>query len=415
MNIQEKTAVVQTAVRNRTSLEELSDILSKATGGDNLPDTNGSRDLLNDIAEGRRVINQKKMNPDYYSPVELIPASTIKPKPIDWLIPELMPKGMITMLAGEGGIGKTYLALLMAALITNQGESFDGQPIQQGKVLIWSGEDAPEYTLIPRLKALGADLDNIDIIGNRAFDSGTVRPFDITVDLPLVEQTIQNWTNKEIPISLLIIDPVMSVVMGDPHKASHVRQSLEPLRILAERQNIAVLGITHYSKGSRNNAPQDRVIGSQAFVAFARMVLGLAKDEETGNRRLVILKSNITDTSVGYDFSYDFYKDDNGCQVARIELAGRLSGNARELLAEIEPEETETGATADAVAFLKGILQEKPLPSTEVFYQAKQAGHKESAIRTASHKLKGKVKGTGLCIEKSTSRNGQWIWSYHPV
>ncbi len=369
--------------------------------------TNDDIDLAKTVAEARQAVNQKKMNPDYYSPVELIPASTIKPKPIQWLIPGLMPKGMITLLAGEGGIGKTYLALLMTALITNQGESFDGQPIQQGKVLIWSGEDTPEYTLIPRLKALGADLDNIDIIGHRAFDSGTVRPFDITVDLPLVEQTIQNWTNKEIPISLLIVDPVMSVVLGDPHKASHVRQSMEPLRILAERQNIAVLGITHFSKGSSNNAPQDRVIGSQAFVAFARMVLGLAKDEETGNRRLVILKSNITDTSVGYDFSYDFQKDADGCEVANIELARKLSGYARELLAEIEPDEPETGAMGDAIEFLKGLLHDAPLPAKQVKKEADEAGHSWRTIQRASKKM-------NLDIRKDKGMNGVWRWSLPP-
>lgn len=56
------------------------------------------------------------------------------------------------------------------------------------------------------------------------------------------------------------------------HKANEVRRSLTPLVKLAEDYNCAILGITHFSKGGVNNNFVDKVIGSQAFVAFARML-----------------------------------------------------------------------------------------------------------------------------------------------
>lgn len=355
-----------------------------------------------DVRELQREARKETNKPTMFAPVEFISLNDIKPKPIQWLIPGVIPKGMITVLASDGGVGKTALSLWLASLVSNQGEAFNGKPVEHGRVLIWSGEDSPEYVLSPRLRALGADGNYIDIIGNHTLTKDGLRAFDITEDLYDVEMSLQNRSGEP-PYKLLIIDPVMSVVRGDSNQANTVRQALEPLRLLAERQNIAVIGITHYSKGTSKSLPQDRVIGSQAFVALARMVLGLGKDEETGNRRLVVLKSNIVDTNIGYEFSYQFFTDVDGCQVARIDLIDELHGSARELLAEIEPAEEGT-AVYDAMEFLKSLLSDGALPSKQIKVDADGAGYSWDTIKRASIKLK---------IEKRKDKgiNGVWRWS----
>ncbi|MBS7328083.1 MAG: AAA family ATPase [Oxalobacter sp.] len=393
---QEKTTAGE-AVAEKTHLESSVDILT-----DN---GNICYDVIEEHRQTQRKVRLANNEPSLLRrvPVEFISLNDIKPKPIQWLIPSVIPKGMITVLASDGGVGKTALSLWLASLVSNQGETFNGKPVEHGRVLIWSGEDSPEYVLSPRLRALGADADFVDIIGNRVMKPDGLRTFDITEDLYDVEESLQN-RHKDTPYKLLIIDPVMSVVRGDSNQANTVRQALEPLRILAERQNIAVIGITHYSKGTSKSLPQDRVIGSQAFVALARMVLGLGKDEATGNRRLVVLKSNIVDTNIGYELSYQFFTDVDGCQVARIDLIDELHGSARELLSEIEPDEPETGAMAEAVEFLKGILSDGALPSKQVKSDADGAGHSWDTIKRASIRLK---------IEKRKDRgtNGVWRWA----
>lgn len=408
MSIQEKTSGVedgQTEVINRTYLETVSDILSKPAGVANDDTVTIDSDDCNTLMDLRRNARRFNNQPSFLrgTPVEFISLSDIKPKPIQWLIPGLIPKGMITVLASDGGVGKTSLSLWLASLVSNQGEIFNGKPVDHGRVLIWTGEDSAEYVLSPRLRALGADPDFVDIIGNQIQTSEGIKVFDITTDISEVERSLKNRSTKEEPYKLLIIDPVMSVVRGDSNQPNTVRQSLEPLRILAERQNVAVIGITHYSKGTSKSLPQDRVIGSQAFVALARMVLGLAKDEETGNRRLVVLKSNIVDTNIGYEFSYQFFTDVNGCDVARIDLVNELHGNARELLAEIEPAEEGT-AVYDAMEFLKSLLSDGALPSKQIKVDADGAGYSWDTIKRASIKLK---------IEKRKDKgiNGVWRWS----
>lgn len=360
-------------------------------------------DFCNDVAKLQRNIRAEINKPTMFAPVEFISLNNIKPKPIQWLIPGVVPKGMITVLASDGGVGKTALSLWLASLVSNQGETFNEKPVEHGRVLIWSGEDSPEYVLAPRLRALGADANYVDIIGNNTLKPDGLRTFDITTDLYDVETSLQNRAGDP-PYKLLIIDPIMSVVRGDSNQPNNVRQALEPLRVLAERQNIAVIGITHYSKGTSKSLPQDRVIGSQAFVALARMVLGLGKDEDTGNRRLVVLKSNIVDTNIGYEFSYQFFTDVDGCQVARIDLLNELQGSARELLAEIEPEEPETGAMADAIEFLKGILIDGAVPVKNIKKEADGAGYSWDTIKRASFRLN---------VEKRKDKvsNGIWRWT----
>ena len=373
---------------------------------DHIDGIESPEDLQEAVRQMQRQARAMLNKPSLLAPVEFIAASSIQAKPIEWVFDELIPSGMISILAGKAGEGKTNLALWMASLVSRENSQFNGKPVKHGRVLIWSGEDAAEYVLIPRLRAFGADMDKIDLIGRNTMDTdGRLISFSIAEDLPLLEQSINNRKGfaGNNTYTLLILDPIIATVRKDMNQANIVRQALDPLRELAENQNVAVLGITHFSKGGIIGEPQDKVIGSQAFTALSRMTLGLVRDSQTDNRRLVILKTNITDDRVGYEFSYTFTTDDDGCGVPRIELLGALQGSARQLMAEIAPEET-AGAVADAMAFLKGILYDAPLTAKQIEAEARGAGHSWDAIRRAAQKL-------GIQKRKDTGPNGKWRWA----
>src|SRR3546814_11356589 len=74
--------------------------------------------------------------------VQLISAAEIKPKAIDWLWPGYLAGGMLSILAGNGGTGKTTIALSLAAAITTGGKLPDGTVAPRGSVIMWTGEDA---------------------------------------------------------------------------------------------------------------------------------------------------------------------------------------------------------------------------------------------------------------------------------
>jgi hypothetical protein len=170
-------------------------------------------------------------------------------------------------------------------------------------VLIWSGEDSAEDTLVPRLLAAGADLSKIHFIGN-VQHGDEIRSFDPAIDIAELNHAAARIGD----ISLLIVDPVVNAVAGDSHKNGEVRRALQPLVDFGEKLCCAVLGISHFSKGTNGKEPLERVTGSLAFGALARIVLATAKisDNETTKRIFCRAKSNIGLDHGG--FEYDLHQ-----------------------------------------------------------------------------------------------------------
>ena len=84
-----------------------------------------------------------------------------------------------------------------------------------------------------------------------------------------------------------------------------MRRSLQAVVDFADAHGCAVIGITHFAKGGADEAPQDRVIGSQAFGALARMVLVTAKEEGSNRRVMARAKSNIALDDGGVAYSLE--------------------------------------------------------------------------------------------------------------
>jgi putative DNA primase/helicase len=113
-----------------------------------------------------------------YAPtVNLIRGSDIIPEPITWLWSGWLAAGKMHILGGAPGTGKTTLAMGLAATVTTGGRWPDGSKAIAGNVIIWSGEDDPADTLVPRLALSKADLSRVYFItdireGNesRSFD-----------------------------------------------------------------------------------------------------------------------------------------------------------------------------------------------------------------------------------------------------
>ena len=187
--------------------------------------------------------------------VVLVSGADLHPVPVAWLWRHWLALKKLHILAGAPGQGKTTIALTMAATVTIGGSWPDGTRSEKGNVLIWSGEDDPADTLLPRLLAAGADRNRCHfVIGSRR--AGEVVPFDPARDLNQLLARIDQIGG----VRLLIVDPVVSAVAGDSHKNTEVRRALQPLVDLAAACDCAVLGITHFSKGGQGSDPAQRVV-----------------------------------------------------------------------------------------------------------------------------------------------------------
>jgi putative DNA primase/helicase len=207
----------------------------------------------------------------------------------------------------------------------------------------------------------------------------------------------------------MVLDPIVNVVgTADSHKNSEVRRALQPLAEFAERHQCAVLGISHFSKGTAGRDPLERVTGSLAFGAAARVVIAAAKlaDEDGGGRVMVRAKSNIGPDGGGFRFDLDRTEIPGkpGVIGQRVLWGDPVEGAAREILgtAEAESDQGERNATADAEAFLREELKTGSLPASEIRKLARAAGHADRTLARAKASLRIRSVKAGL-------RDG-WTW-----
>lgn len=338
------------------------------------------------------------------SRVLLTCGTDLKPEPIRWLWQHWLALGKLHILAGAPGQGKTTLALAMAATITAGGRWPDGARCDTGNILIWSGEDDPADTLLPRLLAAGADRSRCFFIEGARDAAGEVQPFDPSRDLQGLLQAIQQIGG----IRLLVIDPVVSAVTGDSHKNTEVRRALQPLVNLATACDCAVLGITHFAKGGQGVDPAQRVVGSVAFTAVARVVMVAAKVKSLQDgqdaRILARSKSNIGPDDGGFHYQLEQCEPLPGIQASRIAWGASVQGTARDLLTDPTEDDGEDKAdtTAKDVAaeFLVELLKDGPAPSKFVEAEAKAAGISWITVRRASDTL-------GV---RKRKLEGAWYW-----
>ncbi len=327
--------------------------------------------------------------PETVDGIAIIRAGSIKPEPVNWLWEGFLARGKVHIIAGAPGTGKTTLAIGFVASLTSGGRWPDTTRATPGAALIWSGEDSPADTLVPRLIASGANLDRVHFVGDRLTADG-VRGFDPATDFAMLEIEAARIAN----LRLVIVDPIVSAVAKDGNSNNDVRRGLQPLVRFAERTGCAVLGISHFSKGTAGKDPVERVTGSVAFGALARLVLATAKvpDEDGGGRLMVRAKSNIGPDGGGFKYDLrlvDLEGQHAGIAATRPEWLGAIEGEAREILAAVETQTDpeERSATTEAAESLREILEMGRVQTKEARRTLKAAGFTEKQIRRARESL----------------------------
>jgi putative DNA primase/helicase len=359
-------------------------------------------DLSAMIANGIARYKSKQTPPASGKSSILISRGTdIQAKPIDWLWPEYLPKGMLTILAGEGGTGKSTIAFNLAATITTGGFWPDGTRCNNpSNVLIFSTEDEPETVIQPRLMAAGANPNHYGIIRGTLDDKGRKRSFDANRDMDLLRKAFQEIGS----VSLLIIDPITTLVKGDINQSNVVRQSLEAVIELASEYKCSVIGITHFAKNSKGKSLIDRVLSSRAFTDLARMVWAVVQNRETDERAFGRIKTNIARENDAFPYSVEETWISEQIRTTRISWGNRVEGSSHLLLGRIEgtPENDNSGKASHVKQFLLNYLSNGPRPADEVLEAAiQQLNVCKNTVTTAKRDLNIESKKDGI---------GGWNW-----
>lgn len=248
-----------------------------------------AKELVREIEKNpRHVLAEKQLN--------IISLDSVEPKDIEWLWPGYLPLGMMVMIEGKKGVGKSWLTLKLAAMVSKGNIDVPGTQVGtkgSGKVLMLCHEDTVDEVIVPRLKSMGANLSNIEIIDNTIdSESGEEKWFDLYEDIDVLEDRLSGDEYK-----LLIIDPLNNYINAglDTYKDSHIRAVLSPLSAMAQRTGVCTIGIRHHKK-DQSGGMLDWGIGSIAYGAVARTVHSIVRDpfSEYKERLLFPVETNLT-------------------------------------------------------------------------------------------------------------------------
>ena len=341
----------------------------------------------------------------------LTPLTAFEPKQVDWLVEGWLPAKHISLLAGQAGMGKTTLAIDLCARLTRGKDFPDGSRVKQCEVAYWSGEDSLEHTIVPRLLAAGANPKRVHVVNG--IEGKQKREFHPATDIASLEAAL----NDHPSIRVIVLDPVIALIMGarNANAPEEVRKLLEPVRVLTERNNVALLGIHHFLKrhNSIGSNSLDRVIGSQAWGGLARVVW--AVDIVEGKRVLARAKNNlgITDGSLPYETVSAFVqtKKNQKIQTSQIEYSQAITGDANSLFGGIENNNGDSPAVVTACEFIEGELAGGRLIWNEIVKRGKDESHTKTTLRRAREKLKDDER---VQCHKVGGSGGAWYWELTP-
>lgn len=310
---------------------------------------------------------------------------TIDPKEVEWLWEPFIPFSMITIMEGDPGVGKSFLAMQLAAQISIGGELPEGQKLDRGRVLYLSAEDDAAYTIRPRIDALGGDPTRIRVQGDF-----------LSLDEKGLNALMREVKRK--PPDLLILDPLFAYVPSgqDMYKPNVIRQLLSFLKDIAETGDTAVLIIRHLTKAKHDKAIY-RGGGSMDVIGAARSAFLVCEHPNDSSTKLVVhIKHNIAKR--GQTQSYEIYADDGG--MATLNWLGPSDISIDDLISS-EGGTPKMSALDEAIQFLRVFLKNGPEATTKV--------EKEAAARDISEKTLERARRSLGVVSKKKGKS--WVLS----
>ena len=228
---------------------------------------------------------------------------------------KLMLMRAVHVLNGDGGAGKTEIALQLAIGCTGYG-NFLNLPVRQGPVLFFSAEE-PLTEIRRRVDhlcyAFGIHVSDlrgllvIDASGRQSwlFEEGKLRQLTPT---PEWERLIK--TAEKIKPVALILDNRARIFAGNQTDTVLATATIIELDALARRFGCAVVLLSHPSlsgmssgRGDSGSVAWSNAARSRSYLHHPNKMDFLAEDD--GKRQLTNLKANYTKAGVSLDFEWD--------------------------------------------------------------------------------------------------------------
>lgn len=308
----------------------------------------------------------------------VVPASQLTPRSVQWLWPGRLALGKLAILDGDPGVGKSFLALDLCARLSAGRPFPDGSPGPgPAASLILNGEDGADDTIVPRLHALGADLDRV-FVWRR--DSDLMRRVSLSGDLGALREVLAHTRAR-----LVVLDPVVAFLGAGVvwNSDASVRRALLPLADLVDRHGCAPLLVRHLNKRGGARALY-RGGGSIGFLGVCRSGWLAAPDPGAPGRCVLAqLKNNLAPPQPS--LAYRVESPAGGPPV--LNWLGPVAWTADALLGARGGAAAAAGPRDRAKEFLEDFLEGGPRLLTEIWPAAQRAGLTERTLRRARDEL----------------------------
>ena len=217
-------------------------------------------------------------------------------EPMRWLAARRIPAGDVTILSGDGGGGKTTVALQLAVSVERGRGDWLGTTCESGAVIFFSGEE-PEHEMRRRLDRVArkrgcepADIENLHFhfadpdacllaISRR---DGTMAP------TPLFESL--RAAALDLRPALIVVDSIAATFGGNQNDRVHARTFVAMFRRLAQEADCAVLLLDHPSLSGITNGTGRGGSMDWQNATRARLHLETINDADDGTERILEVK-----------------------------------------------------------------------------------------------------------------------------
>ena len=296
--------------------------------------------------------------------LKVVRLEDVEPEPVEWIWPGRLVAGNLNVIAGYPGLGKSTLSCDIAARVSAglDWPNHEGRATP-GDVLIVNVEDSLPHTVVPRLRAAGADMSRIAAVDGLFLPGQEeATDFDISVGI----EALKNYLAEIPTLSLIVLDPI-SALLGhrvDSHNEVSVRRALRPLAGLAVQWDVGIVAIAHLNKNTAQDAIS-RVGGSGAFTAAPRAVYAVAdlcgNDDGQEQRLFGPLKANLAPPQPSLTYAIDQARWDRKGQTieaSRIVWQGTSEVSVRDAMSFGRGSTDQGSEVEDAAALIQELLKE---------------------------------------------------------
>jgi len=248
-------------------------------------------------------------------------AETLKERelvPLNWLINSMIPAGTVTLLSGDGGSGKSLLALNLAISVASGGKLkwLNYQPAHGSALYIGAEDDMNEiHRRISRLTAGNFELEYNDLkdlhiasLANRDALLSIVDPKTNTLYPSPLYQQIVTKVDAERP-SLVVLDTLADLFPANENDRASARQFIGQLRKMAVDFDTTVVLLSHPSlsgmasgSGTSGNTAWSNSVRSRLYLQ--RIVEDGYEPDKTA-RKLTVMKSNYGEVGIEILMNYN--------------------------------------------------------------------------------------------------------------